>query len=257
MSLSHTGRVFYGIAMTGMGLQTVYEKDFPYMLLPPNHNLVPGLAVLACTFGILLVLVGGCIVFEKTAKPVALLLGSVLLGVFCFYFIPYEFLATSKYMHFGEWENAAKELTLAAGALVIAGSFPKKSESPFFKFLGKLIPCGTILFAVTIISFGIDHFLYAKGATGYMPAWIPSHLFWIYFAGAALLGSGIAIVLKMKTGLFAALLGIMIFTWFIMLHIPKVIAASAADRGGELTSAFLALAYSGIAFVIAGAKKIA
>ncbi len=68
-------------------------------------------------------------------------------------------------------------------------------------------------------------------------------------------GSGIAIIFKVKTGLAAFLLGAMILIWFIILHIPKVIAAPAADRGGELTSAFLALAYGGIAFVVAGVAK--
>jgi hypothetical protein len=47
----------------------------------------------------------------------------------------------------------------------------------------------------------------------------------------------------------------MIFIWFIILHIPRVITSSSADMGGEVTSAFLALAYSGIAFAIAGAAK--
>ena len=78
-------------------------------------------------------------------------------------------------------------------------------------------------------------------------------MFWMYFAGAALLGSGIAIILKIKTGLFATLLGAMIFIWFISLHVPRVIASPFADMGGEVTSAILALAYSGTAFVIAGA----
>jgi len=50
-------------------------------------------------------------------------------------------------------------------------------------------------------------------------------------------------------------LGTMIFTWFIILHIPRVIASSLSDMGDEITSALLALAYSGIAFVIAGATK--
>src|SRR5258708_38998745 len=104
-------------------------------------------------------------------------------------------------------------------------------------FLGKLIPYGIILFALTIISYGINHFLYTKGAADYIPAWIPGHMFWIYFAGIALLGSGIAILLKIKTGLIATLLGTMIFIWFIILHMPKVIAAPAADRGDEITSA--------------------
>ncbi len=139
----------------------------------------------------------------------------------------------------GEWENAMKELLpLACGAFVIAGLLsPGNNENALFRFLSKLIPYGTIFFALTIVSFGIDHFIYGKDAAGYVPAWIPDPVFWIYFAGAALLGSGIAIVLRVKTGLAAFLLGGMIFIWFIILHIPKVIAAPAADMEGELTSA--------------------
>ena len=106
-----------------------------------------------------------------------------------------------------------------------------------------------------MISFGFDHFLYAKEAADYVPSWIPNHLFWIYFAGIALIGSGIAIILQIKPRLIAALLGTMIFIWFIILHVPRVIASPFADIGDEVTSAFLALAYSGIAFVIAGAVK--
>ncbi|HZX58700.1 MAG TPA: hypothetical protein VFE54_08240 [Mucilaginibacter sp.] len=158
-------------------------------------------------------------------------------------------------MHLGDWENGVKDLTLAGGALVIAGCFPEKKESPFTRFLGKLIPFGAILFAITIIDYGISHFLYAKEAADYIPSWIPAHLFWMYFCGAALLGSGIAIILKIKVRLFAFLLGAMIFIWFASLHIPRIIVSSAADLAGEIASACLALAYSGIAFVIAGPPK--
>ena len=254
-NLSDIGRIFYGIAMAGMAFQTIYDKDFPYMLIPPNHSGIPGFTGLTFIFGILLILAGACIVFRKIPRQVSLLLGTVLLLIFCCYFVPYEFMATPNYMHFGEWENAMKELSLASGAFVIAGCFPANNENPVFRFLSKLIPYGIIFFALTIISFGIDHFVYGKEAAGYVPSWIPNPVFWIYFAGAALLGSGIAIVLKIKTGLMAALLGAMILVWFIILHIPKVVAAPVADRGGEITSAFLALAYGGSAFVVAGVGK--
>jgi hypothetical protein len=256
-NLSKIGCIFYGIAMAGMGAEAIYYRDFPYMMLPPNHSGIPGVAILAVIFGTMLVLAGACIVFKKKARPVSLLLGGVLLLIFCFYYVPYQLMTASSYIHFGEWENAVKELTLASGAFVIAGCFVEKNENPFTRFLGKLIPFGALVFAITIVSYGINHFLYAKDAADYIPSWIPSHMFWIYLAGVALLGSGIAIIFKIRTGLIAALLGAMIFTWFISLHIPKAIAASAADMEGEVTSAFLALAYSGIAFVIAGtAKKI-
>jgi uncharacterized membrane protein len=240
-NLSNIGRIFYGIAIAVLGFLTIYYHDFPYMLIPPHQ----GLVIVAYISGIFLVLAGGCIVFGKKIMLVSLLSWGVLLAVFCCYFIPYQLMASSRYMHFGEWENAAKELALASGALVIAGQFSQK-----------LMPLGVVLFSLTIISFGIDHFLFAHEASDYIPSWVPNHLFWMYFTGSALLGSGIAIMLNIRRGLAAVLLGGMIFIWFIILHVPRVIAAPADGIGGEVASAMLALAYCGIAFVIAGVNKI-
>jgi hypothetical protein len=148
-------------------------------------------------------------------------------------------LASANYMRFGEWENAAKELALAGGAFVLC----KKS-----------MPLGAVLYSLTIISFGVDHFMYGREAIGYMQSWVSHPLFWMYFCGAALLGSGIGILFNIRRALMAVLLGTMIFIWVIILHIPKVIAT---PNQGEITSAFIALAYCGIAFVIAGTKRAA
>ena len=254
-NLFDVGRIFYGIAVAGTGVQTIYYNDLPYMLIPPTHFPAPVLIVLTYISGILLILAGTCIVFKKRTRPISLLLGTMLLLIFCFYYIPYEFMTNSNYMHLGEWENAEKELALSSGAFLVAACFSEKNENPLFRLLAKLIPLGTVFFSITITSFGIDHFLYAKDVSEYIPSWVPNHMFWTYFAGAALIGSGIAIILKIKPGLSASLLGTMIFIWFIILHIPKVVTSSAADTEGEITSAFLALAYSGIAFVIASSAK--
>jgi uncharacterized membrane protein len=251
-NLSNIGRIFYGISIAALGVRTIYYKDFPYMLIPPNHSWMNDHVLSIYISGALLTLAGGCIAFKKNTMSVSLLLGTALLLLFCFYFIPYELMVSPNNTHFYDWENAAKELAFSGGAFVIAGCFPGKSETPLTGFLRKLIPLGVIIFSLTIISFGVNHFLYAKEASGYIPSWIPGHLFWMYLTGTALLGSGIAILLKIKPRLFAALLGLMIFIWVIILHIPKAIATPITDKGGEITSAFLALAYCGIAFVIAG-----
>jgi hypothetical protein len=239
--LSGIGRIFYGISMAAMGFLTIYYRDFPYMMIPPHHHWITGVAVVAYISGAALLVAGVCIAIGKRTIRVSLLLGTALLLVFCFYFLPYEFLVSPNYMHFGAWENAAKELALAAGALVFAGR--------------KLTPLGIILYSLTIISFSMDHFLYAKEAANYVPSWIPNPVFWIYFAGVALFGSGIGILLNIRRRLMATLLGSMILIWVIILHIPKSVAAPAAERGGEVVSAFLALAYCGIAFAIAGDPK--
>jgi uncharacterized membrane protein len=240
-NLSNIGRVFYGIAIAAMGFLTIYYHDFPYMLIPPKHTWLNDHLFIVYISGAFLFVAGAAIVLEKLTMPVSLMLGAVLLAIFCFYFIPYEFFVSSNYMHFGQWENAAKELALAGGAFVIAG-----------RTLRKVYTFGRIVYALTIISFSIDHFIYGKDAADYIPSWIPYHVFWIYFAGVALLAAGIGILLKIRLRLAAALLGAMIFIWVIILHIPKAIANPADDQTGEVTSGLIALAYCGIAWVIAG-----
>lgn len=236
--LSHIGRIFYGVAIAATGLLTTYYRDFPYYFIPPHHVWLTDHVAAIYLSGALLFVAGAWILWGKRLAPVCFLLAAALVLIFCFYFIPYELSASAIYMHFGAWENAAKELALAGGALVIAGR-----------------RIGCVLFALPIISFGVDHYVYAHQATGYMPLWVSYKLFWIYFTGTCLLGSGIAILLKIRVGLFATLLGTMIFIWVIILHIPKVIASPVALDGGELVSALIALAYCGIAFAIAGGHR--
>jgi uncharacterized membrane protein YphA (DoxX/SURF4 family) len=254
-NLSNPGRIFYGIAIAVMGFLTIYFHDFPYMLIPPQHTWMTDHVLFVYLSGALLFLAGAYIAIDKKPMTIALLLGTVLLLIFCFYFIPYELLVSKKYMHFGAWENAVKELTLSSGAFVIAGCFSTRNENPLIQLLSKLIPIGTPVYALAIISYGIDHFLYGRGAADYIPSWIPGHIFWIYFAGVALLAAGIAILLNILRRPAAFLLGAMILIWVIILHIPKAITSPKDNETGEVTSAMLALAYCGIAFIIAAGPK--
>lgn len=234
-TLTHIGRIFYGIAVAAMGFITIYYRDFPYMFIPPHHAWISDHVTLIYLCGVLLFLAGVCIALGTKLLPASRLLGAVLLLIFCFYFVPYDLGASSRYLHFGQWENAAKELALAAGALVIAR-----------------YNWAVVLFALTIFSFGVDHYLYGREAADYIPGWIPNKLFWMYLTGTALLASSLAIIMNIKRRLAACLLGAMIFIWVLILHLPRTMAAPFAENEGEITSAFLALAYCGIAFIITG-----
>ncbi len=250
--LSAIGRIFYGIAIAGTGILTIYANDFPYMLLPPRNFYLPGLAIVT---GIIFIIAGGSFVFGIKARQVGVLFGVLLLLIFCFYFVPYQFLVSPNYMHLGDWENAEKELALAGGSLTVAACLTGENDNSVIRFFGKLIPLGAILFGFTILSFGILHFMFTKEASTLVPVWIPFPIFWTYVGGVGLLGSGIAIVLKIKTGLIATLMGTMILIWFVILHIPRAVVAPSTDIFGETISAFLALAYSGTAFMIAGMAR--
>jgi len=103
-----------------------------------------------------------------------------------------------------------------------------------------------------LISSGIQHFLFVPFVATLVPAWIPGPRFWTYFAGVALIAGGAGLILPWTARLAGSLSGLMIFLWFVMLHIPRALAASdAASRRNEWTAVFEALAMSGIAFVLA------
>ncbi len=103
--------------------------------------------------------------------------------------------------------------------------------------------------------FGIDHFLYAQGVATLVPAWIPGSLFWTYFAGVALVGAGIAIIIRFQLRMVAFLTGTMIFIWFLILHIPRAIAMPELLNGNEITSVMQSLAFSGVSFALAFTER--
>src|ERR1700744_2500052 len=172
-NLSNTGRIFYGIAIAIIGIQAIYYLNLPYILPLPEHFPANSITLLAVIWGLIFTLAGICIIFKIWAGPISLLFGFILLLLFCFYYIPYQLITDPNYLHLQDWENAEKELAFAGGALVIAGSFTAQNETGFIRFLAKLIPSGAILFAITILSFGILHFMYGPAVAGMVPSWIP------------------------------------------------------------------------------------
>ncbi|MEI9918465.1 MAG: hypothetical protein WDO14_06650 [Bacteroidota bacterium] len=238
--ITDLGRIFFGVSIAVLGILTVVDHEFPYMLIPPEPAWRPGAAIVGYFFGALLVVSGLGIVFKWQTRAVSLITGVLLLLVFVLYYLPYQFIVTN-FTTLHEWENAEKELDLACGAFVVAGIFSERDRTS---------RPADIVFAITIISYGIFHFQLAKEVAEYVPSWVPARLFFAYLAGAGLIASGIAIITRIKFELASFLLGMMILTWFLVLHVPRIVMSPIEDLSSEIASACLALAYSGIAFMI-------
>jgi putative oxidoreductase len=81
---------------------------------------------------------------------------------------------------------------------------------------------GSILYALAVFAFGVEHFIYAKPTSRLVPGWIPWHLFWVYFVGVALMASAISIVINKHARLACIMLGCMLFVFIILIHVPSV-----------------------------------
>ena len=105
------------------------------------------------------------------------------------------------------------------------------------------------------MSSGIQHFLFTDFVMSLVPSWIPGARFWTEFAGVALIAGGLGLVVPRTARLSAALCGLMIFLWLVMLHVPRALAAPEAFHRNEWTAVVEALAMSGIALLLVRASE--
>ena len=253
-NLIKAGRWFYAICLAGLAGQQFYYGDFRPCFVPTWPSPMPGQIVLVYLFSIALVWTAIALVSEKMARTSLLVLAWLFLALVLLCHIPYHLVHDPDAGNIGVWNNALKELCFCGSSLVMASSFPDDRRTRIAAIdrpLETLIPTGTFFFSVMLIIFGTEHMLYGEYVKVLVPDWIPGHLFWTYFAGVALIGAGIGIILRVKLRLVALLTGSMIFIWFIVLHIPRAVVAPMSDKGNELTSVFQSLGFSGVAFVIA------
>jgi uncharacterized membrane protein len=249
--LFQAGRIFFGAAIAATGLQQFFFRSFFQIIFPPYH--IPGILYFAYLTAAFLMISGVAIALNRRIQFFSIALSIIFLVFFVFFYLPYEFFFIPySPWHLGLWTLPLKEFAYAGGSLVMAGSFLPSGdgwEKATAKFPINLVQAGRTMFAITMLSFGIDHFLYTETVENMVPGWIPNHVFWTYLAGGALISSGLAIMLGINLRLVCTLLAFMIFVWIIILHVPGALANPVSDNGNEVTSAFSALAFCGIALV--------
>ncbi|MDQ6763682.1 MAG: hypothetical protein M3015_13770, partial [Bacteroidota bacterium] len=186
-------RIFYAISIMAIAVQQLICRDLRPVIVPAAFPAwLAGRLIITWIVSLLMIAASVAIIFEIKAREVSLLPGSLLLLFALLLQFPYELNLYPA--HLGVWTDPLKELTLSGGAFVVAGSLPPgRAMDSFTLFMQKLIPLGKYFIAITMVAFGIDHFLYTDFVATLVPAWLPAHVFWTYFAGIALILSGLAL----------------------------------------------------------------
>jgi hypothetical protein len=110
---------------------------------------------------------------------------------------------------------AWKILTLSGGCLIVAYTF--KKNNIFFQ-------AGLVAITCFFMWAGIAHFLYSSFVDTLIPDYIPFHRFWTYFCGICLILASIGLWVPKLRRLDARLSAVMIFGWFLLLHIPRFLS---------------------------------
>jgi uncharacterized membrane protein len=244
------GRAFFAIALIGLGVEHFIFRDFVTGRAPVWPASIPGGLMWAYLSGIVLIVAGGAILFQKAARAAAIV-AAVLIGSWALLrHIP---VILGEAFLSGAWTRAGKAMTLAAGALAIAATVPPLKAAGSARLLKlanrdhEFIVLGQVCLGLFLLLTGIQHFMFTEFVASLIPDWFPGNaVFWTYFAGVALLAGGIGLFITRTTHVAALLSGVMVFSWFWIVHIPRTFVGVS-----DGIAVFEALAVSGIALVLA------
>ena len=113
----------------------------------------------------------------------------------------------------------------------------------------KIMPVGRLFFAIPLAVFGSEHFTFTANVAALVPRWIPAPTFWVYLVGLAFLGAALSIAVLVQARLAAALVGITMLIFVLVMDLPAAIA----NPGNRFfwALALRQLAFSGGAFAFA------
>lgn len=108
---------------------------------------------------------------------------------------------------------------------------------------------GRTLYALPMIGFGSLHLMQGSAMAGMVP--IPGGTFWVYLTGLALIAAAIAILTGKWAALATGLLGLMLLSFALTIHLPGVMgAADAAAQQASMSNLFKDTALAGAAWAL-------
>lgn len=110
------------------------------------------------------------------------------------------------------------------------------------------------LYAVTFGGFGLMHLTMGNDLTGYVPAFLPGEVFWVYLTGVAMIAACISFIIEKKVRLAALSIALMLSIFVFTVHIPHYVASDKTIT--NLTGLFLDLAIIGGALLLANQYSV-
>ena len=113
-------------------------------------------------------------------------------------------------------------MTAAGVAVLAAGLVRARTRLGAARGADKMIALGPVLEDAPLAVFSMEHFTVARDLEGMVPQWLPAHLFWVYFVGAALLAAGLSFIAWRCVRWSAALLALLFFIIVATIDLPNL-----------------------------------
>jgi hypothetical protein len=207
----------YGLGAMALAIVCLALGDFlPGQTVPKDF---PERTALAYAVGAFMLVASGAIEWRRTAAWGAAALTA-------YYALIVVILMGGRvvlrhYAEFIAYSNAAEQLSIAAGGLIVYAT-SAKIEAALAAHLTRL---GQLAFGVCLLFFGAAHFVYMNLTAPLVPKWLPpTQEFWGYATGIGFVAAGVAILTGVQARLAAILLTAMVASFTLLVHGPMLLA---------------------------------
>jgi len=246
MRTANTGHTAFAIMMIGVGIVGILNRD-----VMPIWNPIPGTGpahefLLYCGIGVSLLSGIGLLAQRTQAMAARLLLATLSIWMLLLR-LPNFFRAPL----FAACWSVFPLAVMLSGTLVIYVCFSTDWDHAHLRWISSTsgLRIARIIYGLSLIFFGMAHFIDVKDTISLIPNWIPGHLFWAYFTGCAFIGAGISVVIGVFARLAAVLSALQIAVFLFVVWIPIVAAGSKVPF--QWSETFLKAALLAAAWVIA------
>lgn len=149
--------------------------------------------------------------------------------------------------------SATLSMSAAGLALLAIGLSAAKADIARARGIEKIAAMSNLCFALPLAVFGAEHLSSPQALLPLVPSYMPWRMFWVYLVGVALIAASLSIATRRQVRWSGLLVGIMMFLFVAMLHLPGAIRA-----GGRIpwTIVFREMSFGGAGWVLAGLAMV-